>query len=108
MSSSKQLLGAIVFSLTVVGFLASFQAVNDAFPPKRSQSVARSNPLPSPLTDRMQTIDRAGMSEHSGKQRADNEPHRFAICNTLDGKAFAWFWPNVPFAAMTCSNQRSN
>jgi len=92
--------------VTIAGFLASFEAVNDAFPPKHSRSAARDDPPPTPLTDRPQMADRGDIAERSGKERANDEPHGFATCRTMDGKAFAWFWPNVPFAATTCSHQR--
>jgi hypothetical protein len=109
MSFFKQFLGVAVFCTAVVGLLASFQAVNAAFPPHRLRaSLAPADPLILSQKDWMQLLDHPNMAKRFRKDELDKGIQRLAICKTVDGNEFGWLWPNVPFAAMSCSDQQSN
>ena len=92
-----------MFCMAAAGFLTSVQAVNEAFPPKRSRAVTDQDVSATQKEDRIRPNDVASEVKRSSEENAEGAPH---ICTDLDGKPFGWSWANVPFAAMKCDIPR--
>jgi hypothetical protein len=104
MSHTKLALGCLTFFLATAGLITSFQAVNETIPPEISRAETSATQLPARKEDRLQLI--AAKVENSHEAAPESEPHLNRLCVSLEGRPFAWDWPNVPFATMTCDDQR--
>ena len=104
MSPVSLILGCSIFLAAFGGLVASCLVVDAAIPPK----VAReTRPAPQPAaaeTESEPASDLADSGESPHRARSESPRLSGRWCVNLDGNAFGWNWPNVPFGAIACGD----